>query len=105
MSWRPIETAPKDGTRVVLCCAKTLRAVTCRWDASESYWLATHETRYYFPHYFSHWMPLPAPPIEGTVTDPAEGEASQVATGGPESRDTENIVSVPPAELKAKGDE
>lgn len=58
--WRPIETAPKDGTHILAawqCLNKT-------WDMdvvlhSDGVWCtyyldATHEP--------SHWMPLPDPP-------------------------------------------
>lgn len=101
MSWRPIETAPKDGTK---CIGHWTGGVGLIWWrpylSGGGAWVGDE-----YMHYPTHWMPYTPPastPIEGTVTDPAEREASQ--TGGPESRNTENIVSVPPSELKAKGD-
>ena len=65
--WRPIETAPKDGTWFYACRAgqphtgtKVAFSHNCGgnpetwWDGSMFYRLST----------FTHWMPLPPPPAE-----------------------------------------
>lgn len=67
MDWRPIETAPKDGTEVLLYGRPPHKDdLTCyvgRWGTWDSAggpsdcWISGG------PHYRpTHWMPLPAPP-------------------------------------------
>jgi hypothetical protein len=69
--WRPIETAPKDGTSIIVMDdrVKDLAAVAS-WDADEpsrAKW-ATIDGGYHQDR-FTHWMPLP--PVPGTL--PAHG--------------------------------
>lgn len=77
MQWRPIETAPKDGTRILLYYPASNdlgydRTVAGRWDIDrfssrpKPYWtndlermLGVRVLRAFPP---SHWMPLPAAP-------------------------------------------
>jgi hypothetical protein len=67
MDWKPIESAPRDGTPFLAFLTKwrpdfaVLRFVADRWDASgwrvcgvESEWVWQDEP--------THWMPLPSPP-------------------------------------------
>jgi TolA-binding protein len=67
--WQPIETAPKDGTEVLLCSG-------CR-DVGLCYWRDDHiMTGWTWGlgkafNNASHWMPLPAPP---TATSKRGGE-------------------------------
>ena len=62
--WRPIETAPKDGTVVDLwsCC----RLTDCRWESSpyagDISWGWTNQSLGRITS-ATHWMPLPAPPV------------------------------------------
>ena len=60
MEWQPIETAPCDGTRVLLAgCSGLVRE--CRWD----YFLGWSDPVYRewsFDEKPTHWMPLPEPP-------------------------------------------
>jgi uncharacterized C2H2 Zn-finger protein len=70
--WRPIATAPKDGTEVLLYCPKRGTTVRGRWsderyaNKPRPYWTHDREriwgkldTRADQP---THWMPLPPPP-------------------------------------------
>lgn len=82
-AWQPIATAPMDGTRIMLwrgfsAIGRWAEMVVAEWydgawtwpddnpsthgewsedDLLDGYWSATG---------FTHWMPLPAPPVEGT---------------------------------------
>ncbi|WP_423156485.1 DUF551 domain-containing protein [Stenotrophomonas maltophilia] len=61
--WQPIETAPKDGTPVLLCCMKPSKysrhepgfMAVCGYDEG---WGAFN--RFHFPP--THWQPLPPEP-------------------------------------------
>lgn len=79
MKWQPIETAPLDGTWVLLCggttteedvdryeegikAKDTKRPVTAFWRGDEwcfAFWDGSWYSRYDRP---THWMPLPPPP-------------------------------------------
>jgi hypothetical protein len=59
--WQPIETAPRDGTEIIVCRRFEGRKFmgVVMWDGR--YWTID----YGFPFYFdnpTHWMPLPEPP-------------------------------------------
>lgn len=60
--WEPIETAPKDGTWVLLRWRWTLDgglpAIVGRWHNG---W-RDDDGRSYSDSNFTYWMPLPAPP-------------------------------------------
>lgn len=65
--WRPIETAPKDGTPVLLWVGVGMSepwAQTARWvnepESGWSGWVDTYEG--FDLAEPTHWMPLPAPP-------------------------------------------
>jgi len=69
--WQPIETAPKDGTVILVINGEeeghytsSFQIGTASWDRSYSgyYWLSNaccDGVSYYIP---THWMPLPNPP-------------------------------------------
>ena len=68
--WQPIETAPEDGTPVLLFCPRPgvePFQITGYWDLGsdefgvKSAWRATTHDPIYPP---SHWRPLPPPPTE-----------------------------------------
>lgn len=63
--WQPIETVPKDGTEVVLLFADevTLLGKT-RPRVRAASWLADWTIPYRFDNPPTHWMPLPAAPID-----------------------------------------
>jgi len=68
MEWQPIETAPKDGMRVMLCSAI---GKIPGWANKRDYyhlaqWNGQHWTPY-VPNHWTHWMPLPPPPTESQV--------------------------------------
>ena len=75
--WKPIESAPKDGTRVLIYTRNASRqrvqeAYWARpWDGApdeQCWWSTPHGPagRGYtiLPEAASHWQPLPAPPQE-----------------------------------------
>ena len=76
MGWQPIETAPKDGTRVDLWAAERERYMSERvTDCWFMYGQWMHHRTIYdeatvddlAPLYnVTHWMPLPPPPQEET---------------------------------------
>ena len=56
--WQPIETAPKDGTKIYLL---STQGKSCKWRGA-----ATFTTRWqgfsFFVEYPTHWQPLPTAP-------------------------------------------
>ena len=69
MDWQPIETAPKDGTPVVVF-APTTRAGTIRTNMrtitvaylDRFYWWCSVDGKHSLKP--THWMPLPPPPSD-----------------------------------------
>lgn len=66
MTWQPIETAPKDGTEIIVLVLG--HAVSAKWISDKpgyegSGWL-TLESRegFYHPDALRHWMPFTLPP-------------------------------------------
>lgn len=59
--WIPIETAPKDGTEILLCAEVTLDLGICYWreDKVMTGWTWGLGKMFGRP---THWMPLPAAP-------------------------------------------
>ena len=70
--WQPIETAPKDGTGVLLyrnmpfSSGEVYEVVSVYWAEWLENWRAcgTEEVVDQYGEPFTHWMPLPAPPEE-----------------------------------------
>lgn len=66
MTWQPIETAPKDGTQVLLWRDET---IVGRWqiDDRRPYWtggdIYWRGVRWCRDHNPTHWQPLPEPPV------------------------------------------
>lgn len=58
--WRPIETAPRDGTVVLVYFPIFGRALPCEYDGGR--WQTGVWTSK--PQVATHWRPLPAPPVE-----------------------------------------
>lgn len=65
VGWRPIETAPKDGTDVLLW-APHWKAAATGWTFGGDPWQGCRKDTVTKPP--THWQPLPSPPL-------AEGEA------------------------------
>lgn len=70
--WRPIETAPKDGSLIDLWCGDYERVADAKWDTKRRAWVEwgidgfdcmewVRLPDYYKP---THWMPLPEPPTD-----------------------------------------
>jgi Protein of unknown function (DUF551) len=57
--WRPIESAPKDGTRVMLADMRSV--VTGLWNPQVPGWECDWRVGNYGDRP-THWMPLPDPP-------------------------------------------
>lgn len=58
MEWQPIETAPKDGTKILVFMACEHEIFASRYTHGcwqTGVWKSP-------PPHFSHWMPLPDPP-------------------------------------------
>ncbi len=77
-NWQPIETAPKDGTRILLyfpVFGEAPHQEFGRWEVQafnnkpNPYWSGDGEAVYGVKWYRSfppsHWMPLLKPPVEG----------------------------------------
>lgn len=58
--WRPIETAPKDGTDVVVYLANNRPPIVAGYFKETNEWLAYDEPMN--PVFPTHWMPLPPAP-------------------------------------------
>lgn len=73
--WQPIETAPKDGSTIILWSRYQSEPVTAAW-APRGRWASRWDgttvieaqgdtyTDYAEPSEPTHWRPLPAPPVE-----------------------------------------
>ena len=58
-AWQPIETAPKDGTKILACVQGGFETLIVWWEAYRD----SHEWFYDNDSYTwpTHWMPLPDP--------------------------------------------
>jgi hypothetical protein len=59
--WKGIESAPKDGTRILLVCGPEYEVA--RWSQPEGCWLGANRVLY--PNAVTKWTELPAPPVLG----------------------------------------
>ena len=70
--WQPIETAPEDGTRILILLPEKQAVFKCRiiigncvrnnWWTEHNRWLSEYDDRYHFDLDPTHWMPLPELP-------------------------------------------
>ncbi len=73
-AWQPIETAPKDGTQVLVWSGQEFAVVEYYQDKDgTSFWEIGHTpgARCFAAIALTHWMPLPEPP--GEMKKPQEG--------------------------------
>ena len=56
--WQPIDTAPKDGTGILLFCSADLIVHAGHWHSRLGAWYVSGQG----PMPSTHWMPLPEPP-------------------------------------------
>jgi len=64
MTWKPISSAPKDGTRVLIAgCNQVDLGLWCGEG-----WIDDGFLGYENENWITHWMPLPAPP-RSTLAD------------------------------------
>lgn len=65
MEWQPIETAPKDGRRILL--ADMFENVEIGfWNRDLGQWMDDAQQGWIEPTWPTHWMAIPQPPqIEG----------------------------------------
>lgn len=70
MKWLPIETAPKDGTRVMVFRMHYLEDIAvCFYSNSQKEWVPVNGS--VFPS-GTHWMPLPPPPLSNPINQDDE---------------------------------
>lgn len=89
--WQPIETAPKDGTRILAWCEQYAAPLTLQYYDNIKGWCIYYEV---LPkHRPTHWQPLPLPP--GHVAQRIEQGASIPSVGG----SSPSVTTNPPAQL------
>lgn len=74
--WRPIETAPRDGTEIML--SGITPGTSNRWQGVGAWWhddwRDDEENNMFGFHAPSHWRPLPPPPSPEPATHSLEGD-------------------------------
>ena len=66
--WRPIETAPRDGTSIILYTDERnarpylTSLVIAGWNSGCSFWANGHAETGWSEDHFTHWMPCPPGP-------------------------------------------
>lgn len=114
MNWQPIETAPKDGTRVLIWDGCTVYLASFGFDVGNGpMWQPEYaEVPMYDDDGPTHWQPLPAPPRTdepgvtfkitgcyiGTVTGP-EGSFASLEAYNEHLRQTYSAGAVTPIVL------
>ena len=59
-TWRPIESAPKDGSKLLLYGKPWSDPVIGQYHTRDKYWMALNLMPYHYPP--THWTPLPELP-------------------------------------------
>ena len=74
MNWLPIETAPKDGSMILVCLPRQMNIVVrARYDRIHKHWLTDYEgeggiSQGAFFHQGDLWHPVPPPPTTTSKT-------------------------------------
>lgn len=61
MEWQTIDTAPKDGSRILLSRNWKESMAVCWWSEIDEEWIPVAGSIFTDA---THWMPLPSPPSE-----------------------------------------
>lgn len=66
-NWQPIESAPKDGTNILICghACGGYYVADVKWNVNEGTWCLfdpAEDGHTYPSEGHTHWMPLPEPP-------------------------------------------
>jgi hypothetical protein len=69
MIWRLIESAPKDGTRVLVGWPGVV-GNTGRYDRHKGLWFCSVSGKHFLPEQPTHWTPLPRPPFVRSPSPP-----------------------------------
>ena len=73
--WQPADTAPKDGTQILIAVAGDEYEVAwAYWNERWRIWVLPMTNRAYQMEP-THWMPLPAPPLANSVSGGSSREA------------------------------
>lgn len=71
--WRPIETAPKDGTSILLATAGKPGVDLLEWKGGKrGGWTTECGSFQYGDGIYTHWQPLPTPPVNDMSTEVRE---------------------------------
>lgn len=74
MKWQPIETAPKDGSMILVCLPRMMKLIVrSRFDKIHGYWLTDYEGEGgvkvpVFYHPGDLWQPMPPTPTDVTAS-------------------------------------
>lgn len=61
--WQPMETAPKDGRKILLLIDEGRDIIQGYWNIAAECWKAKNQTGFaYRIHFPGHWQPSPQPP-------------------------------------------
>lgn len=74
--WKPIETAPRDGTEVDLWHRSGYRVIGIRWNSAADHWQTCHNDME-----FTHWMPTPDWPETTGTPDNKRDQPKMVSAG------------------------
>lgn len=67
MTWQPMETAPKDGSHILVWRDSGVHLVRWKRVGDDGFWDEWHVPLRNLSIQPTHWMPLPDPPSKGAV--------------------------------------
>lgn len=78
MDWKSMETAPKDGTKVLVGWPGIINMG--RYDSYNALWFCSGSGKHFLPEQPTHWMPLPDPPaVENPQSNGTEDRCEAIA--------------------------